>query len=283
LANNVTVRDASGSNQTFNTWYDTSSSTHRSQVLCNLATGNAYVTNTNPVPVLETYSNGSFVTNTNAFPSLMVYSNGGVVANTTAVPALLVLSNGTPMGLGANALGMYICDGANAAISAVYTFGNQDGNAPTTNAQLVASLPLAFNGATFDRVRNNQDSTANLVTWTTANTTTSITQSSNQTNYNWRGAIFYLTITAVAGTSANVQLTVNNIDPVSGKYNPILVTAATTTNTAQEQMYMVYPGITSTANVNVGLLLSRTWCANITCTGTGTNTTTGRLTATMML
>lgn len=147
---------------------------------------------------------------------------------------------------------------------------------------VVVENPGLLNGSgNIDRMRNNLDSTANLITFTTANSTTAITQSSNQTNFNHRGAIFYLAITAVAGTSANVQLTVNNIDPVSGKFFPVFTGPATTTNVAQNVMYQVYPGLTG-AN-NSGLLLGRTWCANITVTGTGTNTVTGSLTATMIL
>ena len=183
MANNVTVKDAAGANQTFNTLYDSVSGTHRSQVIDNLAVANAYVTNSNPVPTQLIY--------------------------------------------------------------------------------------------------NSLDSSANLITWTTANTSTSPAGSANQVGIG-KGAIFYLTVTAGVGATANAQLTVNNIDPVSGKLFPVLVSVPVAANAAATFMYQVYPGITSTANVNVGLLLSRTWCANVTVTATGANTSTGCLNYTSM-
>ena len=124
---------------------------------------------------------------------------------------------------------------------------------------------------------------ANIISWTTANTTSGVLSSGNVYNFDNRGVILYLNIVSGVGATANAQLTVNNIDPGSGVMHPVLVGAPVAANAAGSFVYTIYPGLTAASNVTVTGVLSRTWCANVTVTATGANTSTGSLSASMIL
>ena len=84
---------------------------------------------------------------------------------------------------------------------------------------------------------------------------TTATDSADFTNYNWRGAIFVIDITA--GTTPSLTFTVQGKDPVSGKYFTQLQTAALAA-VATTVIY-VYPGSTPANNVTANAPLATTF------------------------
>lgn len=124
-----------------------------------------------------------------------------------------------------------------------------------TPRQLVVS-PYQYNGASYDRPRNNVEGTA----LASAARTTS-TQSADLTNYNGRGVRVWLDVTAITATPS-ITLAIEGKDPASGKYKTMLTGAAVTTVSTNE--YVVYPGVTETANVDASTPLPRTWRVNVT-------------------
>lgn len=124
--------------------------------------------------------------------------------------------------------------------------------APADGALLDMALGYAFNGTTWDRWRNNQQGYL-LV----SSARTSDTASSEQINYNGRGVLVFLDVTAASGTGG-LQTKVQAKDYLSGKWvslnaSPPAVTAAGTL------LYMVYPSATAGANQNTQSVLPRTW------------------------
>lgn len=101
----------------------------------------------------------------------------------------------------------------------------------------------------------NQD-----VTLLTASAATTTQQSSDQVNVNARGVKVVLDVTA-AGTGS-VSLTIQGKDPASGKYYTLLAGAAVTT--VSTNVYTVFPGATSAANVAANDLLPHTWRVQVT-------------------
>jgi hypothetical protein len=68
-------------------------------------------------------------------------------------------------------------------------------------------------------------------------------------------ARFYINITAVAGTTPSVTVTIEEYDPTSNTYNPVLVSAALTA--AGKTVLTIAPGTTAAANVTANTILSR--------------------------
>jgi hypothetical protein len=112
-----------------------------------------------------------------------------------------------------------------------------------------------FNGTTEDRWRSNLD---NISLVSAAGATTTQT-SADQTNYNGRGVKVVLDMTNVG--TGSVALTVQGKDPISGKYFTLLTGANVTTNSTN--VYTVYPGVTSVANVSASDIVPRTWRVNV--------------------
>lgn len=86
-----------------------------------------------------------------------------------------------------------------------------------------------------------------------------------------RGLKLVIDITAIAGTSPTVTVTIQGKDPVSGKYYTLLASAAlaatgTTTLT-------IYPGIATVANASVDDVLPATWRISVVVGGTGPSAT----------
>jgi len=83
----------------------------------------------------------------------------------------------------------------------------------------------------------------------------------------YRGAKFYIDITALTGTS--LTFTIQAVDPVTGNVSTVLASAAKT-GTGPFTL-TVYPGTTTVANVALSDVMPRRW--QITVTGTFTNAT----------
>lgn len=121
-------------------------------------------------------------------------------------------------------------------------------------ASVLAVGGMMFNGATLDRERGNIQGTLLASAARTASTT-----SPAQTNYNARGVILMLNVTA-AGTSY-VQIAVVATDPVSSS-GIAIATAAQFTTTGQK-MLVCYPGVTDADFEGVtdgrSVAIPRTW------------------------
>lgn len=131
----------------------------------------------------------------------------------------------------------------------------------------VENFPTLFNGASYDRQRGNVDSAALITLAAQAAGTVS---SPDQTNYNNRGAKFFMNLTALTG-GATCQLKVQGKDPVSGVYFDIAASAAIVATGLT--VITVYPGITTTANVSLNDIIPRTYRVQaIVAVGTATGT-----------
>jgi hypothetical protein len=103
-------------------------------------------------------------------------------------------------------------------------------------SNLQAVGPSAYNGASFDRWRNNYEITALI-----SATRTATTSSPDQTNPNGRGLHVILNITAASGTGG-LQIFIQGKDPVSGNYYNLNATPTAVVATGQT-IFEVYPGI----------------------------------------
>jgi hypothetical protein len=137
----------------------------------------------------------------------------------------------------------------------------------------VSDFPQLYNNSTWDRQRGNVD-TAALIT--AAGATTSQT-GADQTNYNGRGIQVVLDMTTVG--TGSVTLTIQGKDAASGKYYTLLAGAAVTTNSTN--VYTVYPGAPTTANVSASVPLPRVW--RVITTANNANATTYTVGASVLL
>lgn len=111
-----------------------------------------------------------------------------------------------------------------------------------------------FNGATWDRVRNNVDATL----FASAGRTPGTYNSPDQTNFNGRGARFIIDITGI-GLGATLDFKLQSKDTTSGKYVDILNASIPQQNALGTVELVVYPGIDAAPNRQVSTILSRTW------------------------
>lgn len=116
------------------------------------------------------------------------------------------------------------------------------------------TLGLIYNGATWDRVRGNQD-----LTLLASAARTVDTASADQTNFNGRGLKVVLDMTVVG--TGSVTLTIQGKDALSGKYYTLLAGAAVTTNGTN--VYTVFSGATAAVNAVANDILPRTWRVNV--------------------
>lgn len=131
-----------------------------------------------------------------------------------------------------------------------------------TNGLSVNGQTQVFNGATYDRLRNNVD-TAALITHAAASAGT---QSADQVNYNGRGVKLVIDITAITGTSPTLTVTLQGKDAASGKYYTLLASAALTATGTY--VLEVYPGIAVAANASASATVPRTWRVSTVIGGT---------------
>ena len=108
-----------------------------------------------------------------------------------------------------------------------------------------AALPVLeyghlYNGATWDRIRNNTEFTALASAARTATT-----NSDDFVNYNARGGLFFLDISVAFDADhagVTVQMIVQAKDPVSGNY--VSLETGTATTAVGTTTLAVYPGVT---------------------------------------
>lgn len=130
------------------------------------------------------------------------------------------------------------------------------------NDRLGSFYPLltftqSFNGTTWDRVRTNLEATL-----LAAAARTATTNSPDQTNYNHRGLILFVDVTArAAATTLTPNLQVK--EPVGGNYITIWTAAAAINSADTTVAYLFYPSALADAaelyTEAVDLTLGRTW------------------------
>jgi len=117
---------------------------------------------------------------------------------------------------------------------------NSDGVLATRKALIafVGNALFTEKNGTWDRERGNDEITvlASAARTTSAN-------SSDITNYNARGAIFFINVTAVSGSSPTLNILIQMVDPVSAGTAVIAQLTANITGTGQ-YVLIVYPGAT---------------------------------------
>ena len=137
-------------------------------------------------------------------------------------------------------------------------------NTTQFTGQTLMALGVLYNGAGWDKARNNIDAT---ILASAARTAT--TASADQTNFNGRGLHLVFDITAVPGADT-VTLTIQGKDALSGAYYTILAGAAQVgTGTI---VMRVYPALTAAANLTASDVLPRTWRVNVVHSGAGSFT-----------
>lgn len=130
-----------------------------------------------------------------------------------------------------------------------------------------AAFTYIFNGATFDRMRGNVEGTALASAARTATT-----NGPDITNYNNRGIIFFLNITAAPGIDT-ILLSAQARDPISGNYAPFNI-AWTAQSATGLTLYVINPPVTATA-IYAGTTsgpLPRTFRPVVTHSGAGSFT-----------
>lgn len=141
---------------------------------------------------------------------------------------------------------------------------NLDNLGVTGQVIAVNSNPFGWNGSSWDRLRNNTDTAAALISLTTSASGTF--NSADQTNYNGRGLQLGVNITATIAQT--LQVTVQGKDIVSGQYYTVGGGTAALASTGFTNV-TIYPGITTTANLDFAQVLPRTWRVQAVVSGAG--------------
>jgi len=148
------------------------------------------------------------------------------------------------------------------------TLINTDGLGTARKALDTAGFKYGFNESTWDRWRSNTEATV-----LPSATRTASGSSASQTNYNARGVIIWISITAVSGTFAageGLKLWIEGKNPVTGTFFAIIPAIGPYTSPTNIQM-LVYPGATDAAGAIEGendIPLPRGWRVYYTITGT---------------
>lgn len=147
------------------------------------------------------------------------------------------------------------------------TGGNSDTVLPSLNALATGSYTLGYNPVTnqWERWRNNNEGTALVSALRTITTT-----SANITNYNARGIIIFLSVTAASGTGGLVT-TIRGVDPISGGGSALHANPAAVITTGLF-MYVLYPGVNTGGSGGFQGTLPRTFNIRVT-PGDATNYT----------
>ena len=141
----------------------------------------------------------------------------------------------------------------------VGTPGDGDANAGLNKLYTIAYNDL-FNEVGWDRQRGN---TTYTLLASAARTTQ--TSSTTQTNFNARGVLLVLNVTAASGTGG-LTLKVFGIDPISGQVAPALLSASAAIIAVGTPGYIVYPGGaggSNSINTTSSQPLPRIWVAQV--------------------
>jgi hypothetical protein len=128
----------------------------------------------------------------------------------------------------------------------------------------VGAINSVFNGSSWDRQRGNSN-----VTVDSSSARTASGNGANGTNHNGRGMQFFLNVTAVSGTTPTMTVRLQySFDGTT--YMDADTTNLQTASISTTGLYrlMVYPGVTTVANLSKNDCLPRNWRAAWTIAGT---------------
>jgi hypothetical protein len=138
-----------------------------------------------------------------------------------------------------------------------------DGTGGPVNPGVTAMQQL-FNGASYDRERNNVSISVEASSAKTANGNSAAAI----VNFNAKGVKLFLNISAVSGTSPTLVLKVQEQDPVSAAWFDLAGATTAALSISGLTKLEIYPGIPAVANVSVNNALARVWRLVWTITGT---------------
>lgn len=133
-----------------------------------------------------------------------------------------------------------LSDGSAALMPAAGALADGTSNPTTT---LIGSLNVLFNGSTWDRQRNNMDGTV-----LTSGARTTGQSSSALTNYNGRGVMVFLNVTAASGTGG-LFVQIFGFDGAATSFD--LNAAPTGITATGKSIYVIYPGATGTVGTAI--------------------------------
>jgi len=119
-------------------------------------------------------------------------------------------------------------------------------------------VPIRYNGATWDRIRNNQE-----VTLLASAARTASTNGTDQTNYNHRALVVVVDVTSITATPS-ITPTLQIKDSISGDYVTVWTAAAPLTATGEAAYLFVPGGAAGSYTEAVNLRLPRTWRLRVT-------------------
>ena len=136
---------------------------------------------------------------------------------------------------------LYNSTGTEPTITSLSSLG--DGATLSSNGLAQYGLNYLYNGASYDRFRNNL-----VGTGLASAARTSTTTSSDFTNYNHRGIVLSLNVTVASG-AGGLQVQIQAKDTIALAYKAIN-TAPTAITATGQYIYMIYPGIDTVSNNN---------------------------------
>ncbi len=151
---------------------------------------------------------------------------------------------------------LYVALGSDSGASSFITPESDNRSNSDLEGFAVSNAGHLFNGSGWDRERAN---TTETILASAARTTT--TNSADFTNYNARGAHFFIDVTAVTATPS-ITVNIQGKDPVSGTYYNLLTSVAITT--VSTAVLKLYPGIGAVANAAAADILPRTYRVSVT-------------------
>lgn len=154
-----------------------------------------------------------------------------------------------------------------------------DNSSNSYNLLITDARGMRFNGSTWDRARNNIELTLLASAARTATTNTT-----DQVNYNHRGLILFVDVTArAASTTLTPNLQVKEV--VGGNYITVWTAAAAINSSDTTIAYLFYPSALADAaelyTESVDLTIGRTW--RIAMTHSDTDSITYSVSAAMIL
>lgn len=155
-------------------------------------------------------------------------------------------------------------------VGAVLALGMTAALPETAHAQSITKGRKASDGKSIaiDLSDNGVLRTNEAVTVFATGARTATANSTDQVNYSAKGLYLVLDITAASGTTPTLDVKLQGLDPVSGKYVDIPGAAFAQKTTTNTSSLVLYPGVTETANVQESHPLPLNWRAVATIAGT---------------